>query len=73
MREDRGRYSSDPSQYGMGFEPRMSWEAQGTSRFDEHPIDLSMTTCACRQFSGHQRDAAREATEVSAERGPSAV
>ena len=72
MREDQGNYSSDPPQYVMGIDPMMSWEAQGTSRFDEHPLDLSMTTRACRQSSGHQRDATREATEVSAERGPSA-
>ena len=72
MREDRGRYSNNPSQYGVDFKPSIYWETQGTSRIDEHPIDLSMTACACCQCSGHQRNAARGATEVSVERGLSA-
>ena len=50
----------------------MTWEALGMMGPSEYPIDLSMTTQYCRQPSGHQRDAARGATEVSAEREPSA-
>ena len=45
MGEDQGNYSSDPPQYVLGIDPMMSWEAQGTAESNEHPIDLSMTTC----------------------------
>ena len=65
---DLGQSASGPSHYLFDLQHEASWELYDTSWLNETPVDFSLKAYVCRQATDHQRDAARDATDVLEER-----